>query len=179
MRAVIVYESMYGNTHRIADAIAAGLAGGIEVTVVPVADAGQADLDSADLVVGGGPTHLHGMARESTRKAAAKAAADSGGVLTLEPDALRAGLREWLDSLGTSRAHAQAAAFDTRLRGPAAFTGSAAKAVGSALRRRGYDLVAEPESFLVTKQDQLVPGEEDRARRWGVTLAAICTPARA
>jgi len=172
MRAVVVYESMYGNTHVIGDAIGAGLAGGFDVDVVRVAEAGRA-LAEADLLVVGGPTHMHGMARRSTRKAAVKAAAAGG--LALEPDALRTGLREWLDSLGKSNAHAKAAAFDTRLKGPAAFTGSAAKGAGKALRHLGYDLVAEPESFLVTKQDQLVPGERDRALTWGSALAAACS----
>ena len=41
MRVVIVYESMFGNTHLIADAIAEGLAPGNEVTVVPVAQAAR------------------------------------------------------------------------------------------------------------------------------------------
>ena len=42
MRAVIVYESMYGNTHRVAEAIGAGLGTEFEVSVVPVAEVGPA-----------------------------------------------------------------------------------------------------------------------------------------
>src|SRR6266480_4926455 len=67
MRVVIVYESMFGNTHLIADAIAEGLALGNEVTVVPVARAGRELLDGADLVVAGGPTHIHGAGRAPAR----------------------------------------------------------------------------------------------------------------
>ena len=70
MRAVVVYESMYGNTHLVADAIGAGLRPACDVSVVPVAEAGPAVLAGADLVVVGGPTHVHGMGRASTRKAA-------------------------------------------------------------------------------------------------------------
>jgi hypothetical protein len=33
-------------------------------------------------------------------------------------------------------------------------------------------VVAEPESFLVTKQDRLEPHEQDRARDWAAKLAA-------
>lgn len=40
------------------------------------------------------------------------------------------------------------------------------------LRHHGFDVVAEPESFLVTKQDRLEPQEQDRARDWGARLAA-------
>ena len=58
----------------------------------------------------GGPTHVHGMARPSTRQAAAKAAGEPDTCVTLEPDALQTGLREWLDSLGKSKVHAKAAA---------------------------------------------------------------------
>ena len=75
MRAVVVYESMYGNTHHVAEAIGTGLSEGYDVAVVPVSEADPAVLNGADLVVVGGPTHLHGMSRPSSRKGAATAAA--------------------------------------------------------------------------------------------------------
>ncbi len=173
MRAVVVYESQFGNTHLIADAIGAGLRSGYEVSVLPVTRADQAVLNDADLVVVGGPTHAHGMTRNATRQGAAKMAAEPDSGLTLEPDAVREGLREWLGSLGKSKAHAKAAAFDTRMQGPAPFTGRASKGVGRALRHHGYELVAEPESFVVTKDNRLVPEEDERARTWGARLAAM------
>jgi hypothetical protein len=46
------------------------------------------------------------------------------------------------------------------------------------LRAHGFDVVAKPESFLVTKQDRLEPQEAARAREWGSTLAASIVPAR-
>ena len=100
MRAVVVYESMYGNTHLVAEAIGAGLGTAIDVTVVPVSQAGQAVLAGADLVVVGGPTHVHGMSRESTRKAAVETADKPDSELKAEPGALGPGLREWFGSLG-------------------------------------------------------------------------------
>ena len=63
MRAVVVYESMYGNTHLVADAIGAGLSTAFDVRVVPVSEARPVVLADADLVVVGGPTHVHGMSR--------------------------------------------------------------------------------------------------------------------
>ena len=75
MQGTIVYESMYGNTHAVAEEIAAGLDPSIEVLVrVPdeVADAA----DGAALLVVGGPPHLHGMSSGRSRDAAVKAAAD-------------------------------------------------------------------------------------------------------
>jgi len=56
MRAIVVYESMYGNTHLVAGAIGAGLSTLFDVSVVPVAQADPAVLAGADLVVVGGPT---------------------------------------------------------------------------------------------------------------------------
>src|SRR5229473_8685938 len=74
MRAVVVYESMVGNTRQIADAIGTGLVDGCVVSVIPVAQAGPDQITTADLVVVGGPTHVHGMTRASTRQGAAKMA---------------------------------------------------------------------------------------------------------
>ena len=177
MRAVVVYESMYGNTHLVADAIGAGLSTAFDVSVVPVAQADPVVLAGADLVVVGGPTHAHGMSRAATRKAAVEAGSKPAGGLTVEPDALGPGLREWFDSLG--RYQVKAAAFDTRVHGPAALTGRASKGVTRMLREHGFDVAVEPESFLVTKQDRLAPQETARAREWGIKLAARIVPGRA
>ena len=64
-KVVVVYESMYGNTHLIADAIGKGFGQAVsaEIVVVPVGEAASDLLDSADLIVVGGPTHAHGMSR--------------------------------------------------------------------------------------------------------------------
>lgn len=174
MRALVVYESMYGNTHLIAEAIAEGLRASAEVTVVPVTRA-QADLlEVADLVVVGGPTHAHGMSRPTTRRAALEAAAKPGSGLRVEPDSEGDGLRDWFASLGPHTAGA--AAFDTRVEGPVVLTGCAAKGIGKMLRRHGFPLVAGPESFFVTRDNHLQPGEEERARRWGEQLVANRAP---
>ena len=169
MRAVVVYESMYGNTHLIADAIGAGLSTAFDVRVLPVSQATPEVVANADLVVVGGPTHIHGMSRASTRKAAVQAADQPVGGLKVEPDALGPGLREWFGWLG--RYPVRAAAFDTRMHGHATLTGRAAKGIARRLREHGFDVVTELESFLVTKQDRLEPQEQDRARNWGAKLA--------
>lgn len=177
MRAVVVYGSMYGNTRLIADAVGAGLGTVFEVSVVPVSRAGQAVLADADLVVVGGPTHAHGLSRAATRKAAVEAAGKPGSLLELEPDASGLGLREWFGSLGQHQA--RAAAFDTRMPGPAALTGRASRGVARLLRAHGFDVVAGPESFLVTRQNHLEPQEATRARQWGAKMAASLTPSPA
>ncbi len=171
MKAVVIYESMYGNTHLIAEAIGTGLREHGVAVVVPVQGASDAIAAGADLIVVGGPTHAHGMSHESTRNGAVAAAAKPESPLTIDPDAPGPGLREWLGDLG--QVAVDAAAFDTRFDAPAALTGRASKGITRKLRRHGARLIAAPESFLVTKGDRLEPEEEDRARTWGSNLGLI------
>ena len=101
MGAVIVCESMSGSTKKVAEAIAGGLAGCAEVSVVPVTSADAHILDGADLVVAGGPARTHGMSRPGTRKMAGKLARKPGSEVELVPGAVSGpGVREWLTSLG-------------------------------------------------------------------------------
>lgn len=177
MRAVVVYESMFGNTHQVADAIGEGLRPAFEVRVVPVSQASADVLDGADLILVGGPTHMHSMSRASSRRSAVDAAAQDDKGLTAEPGAAGPGLREWFRSLGHYPASVKAAAFDTRLHGSAALTGQASKMVDRKLRKHGFDVIARPESFLVSGQARLEPHETERARAWAAKLAEVLTPA--
>jgi flavodoxin len=164
MRAVIVYESMFGSTKKVTEAIAEGLADCADVSVVPVTSADAHILDSADLVVVGGPTHAHGMSRPSTRKMAGKRARKPEGEVELVRGAVSGlGVREWLASLG--RLEVAGAAFDTRLQGLPAFTGRASKSIRRHLAHHGARIAASPESFLVEGlTGALVEGELERAR---------------
>ncbi len=177
MKAVVVYESMYGNTHIVANAIGEGLGNAVDVSVVPVDLATRELLASADLVVVGGPTHVHGMSRESTRHAALEAAEKPGKELELDPDAEGEGLREWFD--GLDALDARAAAFDTRMPGPAVLTGRASKGIVRKLRHLGAPVVAEPTSFLVTKESHLAADQEQAAREWGRELARLASSSAA
>ena len=137
MKVVVVYESMFGNTHAIADAIAKGIADDNDVVVVPVGRAGPDLIGDSDLVIAGGPTHVHGMSRASTRQGAVEKARKPGAGLTLEAGADGPGLREWFESLG--HASVAAAAFDTRVGGPVALTGRASVGISRQLRlERGF-----------------------------------------
>src|ERR1700727_1475340 len=114
MRVVIVYESMCGNTHAVANSVAEGLGDeACDVTVVPGGRATEELTSHCDLLVVGGPTHLHGLPRRSTRKVAGAAGGQPGSRLTLDPGALGPRLREWLPGL-TAADGVTAAAFDTR-----------------------------------------------------------------
>ncbi len=164
---VVIYESMYGDTRAIAEAVAEGM-GGADVMPVHAAAAAAA---SARLVVVGGPTHIHGLSRPRSHQAAVEAARKHGAAL--EPGATREpSLRRWLQELGDCHG-ACAAAFDTRLEGVPALTGSAAQGIARRLHRRGYEVIAT-ESFIVKgAEGPLADGELERARAWGARLAEI------
>src|SRR5688500_13337801 len=91
MRAAVIYESMYGNTHHVADAIATGLRETMEVTVLPAHDATAEALAGAELLVVGGPTHVHGLPQANTRHAAVEGA-EKDPTLEVQPDAESTGL---------------------------------------------------------------------------------------
>ena len=147
MHAVVVYESMFGSTHEVARAIAEGLGGDADVSLVPVAEASPESIGSAELLVVGGPTHMHGLASPRSREMAAKQAEKQG--VELDEAGEGDGLRAWLEELPRVDG-ARGAAFDTRLRGWSVITGSAARGIERRLRGKGYELVAEPKSFIVT-----------------------------
>ena len=164
VRALVVYESMFGNTEVVARRIAAGIAMcGVEVETVEVGSAPTSLLDDVALLVVGGPTHAFGMSRARTRDAAEEQVT-SGLVST------QGGIREWLELL-EGRADVAAAAFDTHIR--TRLPGSAAKGAAKRLRQIGFRLVGAPESFWVSDtRGPLAEGEPERAEEWGRRIAA-------
>jgi len=167
-RALVVYESMYGNTQRVARAIAEGLSGAAAVDVVEVGEAPAELPPGVDLLVVGGPTHAFGMSRPRTR---ADAARQAGARVISE----RTGVREWLASLPLAGSAVAALAFDTHASHPRFFRhiGTAADDIAAGLARLGFHLAAPPEHFWVQgSQGPLDPGEEQRARSWARALLA-------
>jgi flavodoxin len=164
MSALVVYESLYGNTREVAEAIASGLG---DARVVSVHEA-LSHATKADLLVVGGPTHVHGLSSKRSRAAGVEnthGALESG----TEDDP---GLRDWLADLPRV-VNARAAAFDTRAHGPRLLTGSAARGIARRLRHHGYQVI-ETESFLVDgSEGPLADGEPERARAWGERLAEV------
>jgi hypothetical protein len=179
MNVVIVYDSLFGNTRAVAEAIADGArrvsTGPVRCTAI--AHAVRGDVESADLLVVGGPTHMLGLSSRRSREAYLRpedlAAGRSRDGHALEEGADGDGLREWLACLPHARSATPpgAAAFDTRL--DRAFAGSAARAVHRRLRRLGYRMVAPAQSFFVEAMEGPLPyGQIERAKRWGADLVA-------
>jgi Flavodoxin domain len=160
VRSVVVYESWYGNTQRIADAVGEALLVHGEVAILSVDDP-LPDLEGVDLLVVGAPTHVHGLSSRSSRKSAIDPEAGEPGD----------GARGWLDRLPGHHGLA-AAAFDTRFERSVLLTGSAAHRIARRLRRHEFFVVAPPESFFVVgSEGPLKDGELERASAWAHGLA--------
>ena len=167
MRALVVFESMYGDAQAIAGAVAEGLATRLDVTVCEVDRAPTLVPAGVDLLVVGGPTHGMTLSSRASRE---KAAAQAHQTVTPQ----ERGLRDWLDSLPDCPAPIAAAVFSTRLGRPRwlRLFWSSGRASAGRLRRRGFRLVAPVADFYVAGvQGPLLDGEEDRAYRWGMRLA--------
>lgn len=177
MNAVVVFESMFGNTAKIARSIAAGLEAAVgpddKVTIVEVGSAPAELPEDVGLLVIGGPTHAFGMSRPNTREDAHRRVGDhliSQGI----------GLREWLETFKTNRVDLLTATFDTRIDKVRHLPGSAAKGAAKALKHRGYrPVVAALSFYVVDTEGPLVLGEPERARRWGTEIGKAYLRSRA
>lgn len=169
MLVVIGYESMYGNTHRIADAVASGFSPEDEVMVTPIADVDLVEREP-DLLVVGVPTHAHGLPRPGSRRTAIDSATHGKDFRDVDDSAaVDRGAREWLAQL-PDRLTTQVAVFDTRFRPPAWLVGHPARRINRLMARHGARPLVSPESFFVDKHEQLLPDELERARKWGEAL---------
>lgn len=165
MKAVVVYESLFGNTAAIARAIAEGI--GQEAQALTTDEATAELLADADLVVAGAPVLGFSLASERMRASAARSEANAPS----PPDLSHPSLRSWLDAM--PHGHGRSAAFETRIWwSPRGATG----AIEGRLKRAGYGPIAKAEKFVVAdKYGPLREGELERARRWGAELAHAAT----
>lgn len=142
MRALVVYDSAYGNTRSVAEAITGAL-DGLPASSVPVADFEPGTLDAGDLLVVGSP--INGW--RPTPKITALLSALGNGRLT----------------------GVKAAAFDTRVR--MFIHGDAARKITQALKAGGADIIAEPMPFYVRgREGPLRDREVEKAKAWARTL---------
>ncbi|MBT0995344.1 flavodoxin domain-containing protein [Cellulomonas sp. DKR-3] len=165
MSAVVVFESMFGCTRAVAEAVAAGLRdGGLEAAALDVAEAAARDdtVLRSELLVIGAPTHMRGLSTPRSRALARARGAQPGDL----------GVHEWFDALPGLRGR-RLAVFDTR--GPGRFSGSAGLRIEKLAAKAGADLVAPCQGFAVEQLDDgralVAPGQLDLARGWGRSLA--------
>ena len=153
MKALVVYDSVFGNTEKTAKAVAGALPG--EVRLLKANEAKQENLEAVDLLVVGSPTRGF-RATDSV----------DGFIKGLSPGSLQ----------GTA-----AAAFDTRipeeevgkgLRFLMKMGGYAAPRISNALKKKGASVKLPPEGFFVLdREGPLRDGEEERAAAWAKKLA--------
>lgn len=151
MKALVVYDSQYGNTEKIAQSIVAALRGVGEVEAVRVGTMHSDNIQGVDMLVLGCPTQ--------------------GWRPTQAMQAL-------LNSLSAERLRGiEVACFDTRFPKPRWLTGSAANVMHKRLHALGVLLLAPPESFFVQgTEGPLIKGEVERAAEWAKTLANLGSP---
>ena len=146
MKALIVYDSVYGNTEKIARAIAAALIPPGEVKVLRPGELNPSDLQSLDLLIVGSPTQ-GGRATPAIQD-----------FLNKIPEPAIKGLN--------------VAAFDTRFSTKlVGIFGYAAGKIAETLKKKGGTLILPPEPFFVkSREGPLKEGELERAARWAKGL---------
>jgi flavodoxin len=150
MLTVVIYDTKFGNTAKIAEAIARGAGVRGTVSVLDTAEAAKPFTERPDLLIVGGPTQRRGPSPA---------------------------LRGFVDALPASLRGVPAATFDTRYRGATWIMGSAAGEAAKRLGKAGARLAAPPESFFISRggppeSQGLEDGELDRAEAWGRAVGA-------
>jgi len=165
LQALVVYESMFGNTEQVAGAVARGLQlEGVDTGLVEARSAPTRLSSDLDLLVVGGPTHAFSMSRSSTRAdAVGRGAAHERAEL---------GIREWLGSLQLAAGRRPGlAAFDTRVTRVRRIPQAAGPSASRLGRHRGLQRFARPMGFLVEDtKGPLVEHELEHAVAWGRSL---------
>jgi hypothetical protein len=171
MKAVVVYQSLWGSTAAIARAIAQGLGPG--ATALSTSEATPEAIAGADLIVAGCPIHGFNLPSVESVEGAVKKPAGQNAVVA---DGSHRLMRDWLAEL--PKGSGRCAAFDTRVRGPLG-KGGASK-IEARLEGAGYSRLVKREGFYVplkpaevTAEGVLLPGEVDRAREWGREMARV------
>ena len=137
MNTLVIYDSTYGSTEEIAQAITDSLAQRCSVRLLRVNKVQPSDLEGVDLLVLGCPT----LKRKPT-----------------------AAVQAFLDCVSRRPLKGvPAAVFDTRYRKLRLLTGSAASGVAKRLRKSGVHLLVAPQSFFVAAREGPL-GEDDLER---------------
>jgi len=167
MKAVVVYESLWGNTAAIARAIAEGT--GPEARALSTAQATAEAIAGADLIVAGAPLIGFRLPTDGVRKNIGRDPKHA----QRPPDLSLPSMRSWLATLPNGRGCC--AAFETRFKWS---PGSATGAIATGLQRAGYRRIAKDHPFIVKgTYGPLADGEVERAKAWGAELARLCKTA--
>jgi len=150
MKSLVIYDSNFGNTEKVARAIGEAVTPSGEVKVLRVSKANPSEVVSIDFLIVGSPTHA-GRATRATKEFLKKIPANA------------------LENVGVT-------SFDTRFSAEDKGVGTrillrvlgyAAGRIANRLERKGGHLAAEPEGFIVEDSEgPLKKGELERAAIW-------------
>jgi hypothetical protein len=169
MKAVVVYESLWGNTAAIARAIAEGI--GSDARALSTSQASGQAIAGADLIVAGAPLIGFRLPTDSARRSIGQDRKHA----QRPPDLSQPSLRSWLAAL--PKGSGRSAAFETRIKWS---PGSATGAIAKRLQGVGYRRIAKDQRFIVKgTYGPLQHGEMERAKAWGSELARLCKAGRA
>jgi hypothetical protein len=156
MHAIVVYESVWGNTAAVARAIAEGLGDGTRACATD--EVAPETVAKADLIVAGAPVFGFALPTDQMRESIRRSESNA--------DLSHPSLRSWLERLPAG--NGQSAAFETRIWwSPRGATGT----IEDSLTAHGYPPVAKAAKFVVRgKEGPLRDGELERAKAWGRAL---------
>ena len=149
MKVLIVHDSVYGNTEKVARAFAEAIASLGEAEVVRASEVDLSELSSADVIIVGCPTH--------------------GGRPTQA-------MQDFLNKVPESSLQGiAAAAFDTRVSAKwVKILGYAAPRIAGSLKKKGATPIVAPEGFFVKgKEGPLKEGELERAAGWARRILEV------
>jgi hypothetical protein len=159
VKAIVVYESHWGNTAAVARAVAEGI--GPDARALTTAEADVAAVAGADLIVAGAPLLGFSLPTDVMIKSL------NNGSHPVAPDLSHPGMRSWLAGLPEGSGYG--AGFETRVWWS---PGSAAKTISRGLELKGWRPLAKPQRFIVSdRYGPLRDGELERAKAWGAELA--------
>ena len=167
---LVAYESLFGATRRIAEAVAEGAAESAPVDCRSIHEVDASDVAGRALLVLGAPTHGRSLPTAQTRAEGERWTEYRYRGRRLEPAATTDGMREWLARVPLTGL--RVAVFTTRADLPWVLSGSATTDLARLARRAGGVPVARAFDARVDERGRLLDGELDRARAWGARLAA-------
>ncbi|MFO7928670.1 MAG: flavodoxin family protein [Candidatus Humimicrobiaceae bacterium] len=144
MKALVIFDSNFGNTKKIAEAISDEL--GEDSKLSPVSDIDIKEIREINLLIAGSPINAWRPSKK---------------------------MNEFLDSLTVNQlAGIKAASFDTRIK--TFMSGDAAKKISKSLKKAGAEILTNPQPFLVKgREGPLLDGEIEKAIKWAKSIKRL------
>jgi flavodoxin len=149
MKILIIYDTVYGNTEKIAEAIQQAVSKEHEAKLIKAKDATSQDVENIDLLIVGSPTH-GGWYIES--------------------------IKNFFNQIPDNGLKMNAAAFDTSsdkegqkafVKAIIGFFGYASPRIAKTLAKKGAKVIGSETFLVLDTEGPLKEGEIERAKKWG------------